>query len=110
MQDIAVDLAFILLKVKNTPHLIISTIIFFIYLLVSNPSFTNRVSDAIIDVIDRFSLETTRMDFMNYKRSLDWRNFLEFGFGREVTVQGRLSFQGDSDLEGFFLSVFFWTI
>ncbi|RGB26775.1 hypothetical protein C1646_769973 [Rhizophagus diaphanus] len=30
MQDIAVDLAFILLKVKNTPHLIISTIIFFI--------------------------------------------------------------------------------
>ncbi|CAG8444270.1 10107_t:CDS:2 [Rhizophagus irregularis] len=46
------------------------------------------------------------MDFMNYKRSLDWRNFLEFGFGREVTVQGRLSFQGDSDLEGFFLSKF----
>ncbi|CAB4488487.1 unnamed protein product [Rhizophagus irregularis] len=55
--------------VKNTPHLIISTIIFFIL-----P--TNRLS-----------LETTRMDFMNYKRSLDWRNFLEFGFGREVTVQ-----------------------
>ncbi|CAB5323889.1 unnamed protein product [Rhizophagus irregularis] len=63
MQDIAVDLAFILLKVKNTPHLIISTIIFFIL-----P--TNRLS-----------LETTRMDFMNYKRSLDWRNFWNLDLG-----------------------------
>ncbi|CAB4397506.1 unnamed protein product [Rhizophagus irregularis] len=58
MQDIAVDLAFILLKVKNTPHLIISTIIFFI-----------------------LPTKTTRMDFMNYKRSLDWRNFWNLDLG-----------------------------
>ncbi|GBC21434.1 uncharacterized protein OCT59_005050 [Rhizophagus irregularis] len=36
MQDIAVDLAFILLKVKNTPHLFIPTIIFFILPIVIN--------------------------------------------------------------------------
>ncbi|PKY49417.1 hypothetical protein RhiirA4_527649 [Rhizophagus irregularis] len=36
MQDIAMDLAFILLKVKNTPHLFIPTIIFFILPIVIN--------------------------------------------------------------------------